>query len=92
MGPSSAWEFGAPPSCERRSAPSRAVDGSWHPRPTALSKALNVRQGFLGKEFLRCSRPLLSGGLGVMDLCYAIEIEVYRAEIVLIFSGVISGP
>lgn len=28
----------------------------------------------------------------VMDLGYAIEIEAYSAEIVLIFSGVIFGP
>lgn len=49
MGPASAWEFGAP-SCERRRAPSRAVDGSWRPRPRVLSKALNVRWGFSGQR------------------------------------------
>lgn len=50
LGPSSAWEFGAPSSRRHRSTPSRALDGSWHPRPTALSKALNVRQGFSGQR------------------------------------------
>lgn len=48
--------------------------------------------GFLGKE-LPCRWCLLvRGGLGVMDLQYAIETEAYRAETVLIFSGVISRP
>lgn len=63
-------------------------------RPRVFSKALNARQrgGFLGKEVLWCSLLLASGGLGVTNLWYAIEIEAYRAEMVLIFSGVIFGP
>lgn len=92
LGPSSAWEFGAASSCECRSAPSQAVGGSRHPRPRVFPKHSASDGGFLGKELLHCSHLLVSGGLGVMDLRYVIEIEAYRAEIVLIFSGVISGP